>query len=187
MTKYILHGGYTREPNSDNDTFFREMTQGLTGKVSVLLNYFATVEEPRNEQYFKEEKERLLQNSENKDLEFEIAKVDKLKEQLEKADVMYIRGGSSKKLLEAISKTPNLEKLFEGKTIAGSSAGAYALSKYFWNNDSGKLREGLGILNIKCFCHYKTEDKEDLKKLLEYKENLPIITLPDYKWVVLYK
>ncbi len=186
MTKYILHGGYTRESNSDNDTFFREMTQGLTGKVSVLLNYFATVEESRNEQYFKEEKERLLQNSENKDLEFEIARVGKLKEQLEKAGVMYMRGGSSHKLLEGLSKTSELEKLFEGKVIAGSSAGACALSKYYVSNDSGKIGEGLGILNIKCYCHYEEGD-ENVPKLKAYKEALPILTLPNCKWAIFYQ
>lgn len=186
MTKYILHGGYTREPNSDNDSFFREMTLGINGKVRILLNYFATVEESKNEKYFKEETERLLQNSGNKELEFEVAQIEKLKEQLEKADIMYMRGGSNRKLLEAISKTPDLEKLFEGKVIAGSSAGVYALSKYYVSNDSGKIGEGLGILNIKCYCHYEEGDR-NVPKLKKYKEDLPILTLPNYKWAIFYQ
>jgi len=186
MTKYILHGGRGRESNSDNDSFFREMTLGLNGKVRILLNYFATVEESKNENYFKEETERLLQDSENKNLEFEVAQIENLKEQMERADVMYLRGGSSRKLIEAISKTPNLEKLFEGKIIAGSSAGAYALSKYYVSNDSGKIGEGLGILNIKCYCHYEEGDK-NVPMLKAYKENLPILTLPNYKWAIFYK
>jgi len=100
---------------------------------------------------------------------------------------MYMRGGSTAKLLSDLEKTPNLKDLLEGKTIAGSSAGAYAICKYSLSNESGEFRDGLGFLNMKCYCHHRNGEEENLRKLLEYKEDLPIITLPDYKWVVIYK
>lgn len=186
MTKYILHGGNTREPNEDNDSFFREWTVGLTGKVHILLCYFAC-EKEKIEQYFKEETERVVGLSENKDLEFEIADENKLADQLKNAEVFYMRGGSTEKILSELSKTPNLDKLVEGKTIAGSSAGAYAIAKYALSNESGEFRDGLGLLNVKCYCHFKDGEEKNLKRLIEYKEDLPIITLPDYKWVTIYK
>ncbi len=183
MTKYILHGGYTRERNFDNDSFYKEWAQGLKGRIKILLCFFAEFKE----KYFDEDKERLLKQNENKDFQLEIATVDSFEDQVKSSDVIYFRGGSMSNLIGALRKFPNLEKHFSGKVIVGSSAGAYALSKYFWNNDKNELQDGLGILNIKCFCHYKNEDKENLKKLLDYKENLPIITLPDYKWVTIYR
>lgn len=183
MTKYILHGGYTRESNEDNAGFYREWIQDLNGRIKILLCFFAEFKE----KYFDEDKERLFAQSEVKDFQLEIARIENFEEQIKNSDVIYFRGGSMTNLLRELRKFPNLENLFSGKVIAGSSAGAYALSKYYWSNDKNILDDGLGILNIKCFCHYKNEDKENLKKLLEYKEDLPIITLPNYKWVVIYK
>jgi len=57
MTKYILHGGYTREPNEDNANFFREMTTGFSGKVHILLVYFASEEDLIEQKYQQELKQ----------------------------------------------------------------------------------------------------------------------------------
>lgn len=186
MTKYILHGGNSREINPDNDSFFKEMTLGSKGKTLVLLNYFSR-EENEIPELAKQDKARFIANSENKDLEFEIADENKLPEQLKNAYVMYMRGGETEWLVKELSKAQNLEKLFEGKVIAGSSAGVYALVEYSWENDSKRLGNGLGILNFKAFCHYAPQDTEIVKKLLAYKEKLPLLVLSNYKWVVYYK
>lgn len=183
MTKFILHGGRTRESNTDNSSFFDEMTRGLTGKIKILLCYFA-VEDDEVEKKYQEE---IKQFGKNDNLEFEIADENKLENQLKNADIFYMRGGSTAKLLNSLRKTTNLDKLIEGKTIAGSSAGAYAICKYAFSNESFEFRDGFGFLNLKCFCHYEEKDKDYVQKLKEYKEDLPIITLPEYKWVVIYK
>lgn len=186
MTKYILHGGNTREINSDNDGFFREMTQGSKGRTLVLLNYFSKISN-EVEKFAGQDKGRFLENSENKDLEFEIAQTDKLAEQLARAYVMYMRGGETGRLLEKLSQTPNLQKHFSGKVVAGSSAGVYALAKCYWSKDLGRLGDGLGILNLKAFCHYKREDEASVEQLFHYKEKLPLLVLPDYKWQVVFE
>lgn len=91
MTKYILHGGITKDANVANDSFFHEVTSGMTGTVKILLNYFAR-EMGEWEQCAEEDKKKFLENSENKNLEFEIAGPDTLSEQLKRCDVMYMRG-----------------------------------------------------------------------------------------------
>lgn len=185
MTKYILHGGNTRETNPDNDNFFREMTTGSTEKTTVLLNYFSR-ENAEIEDLAKQDKQRFLENSENKNLEFEIAEPESLAEQLKKAFVMFVRGGASRQLTDKLLLTPNLMECFKNKVIAGSSAGVYALVKYYWENDNSKIGEGLGILNFKAFCHYTPEQTDIVQKLINYKEDLPLLTLPNHKWIVLY-
>lgn len=185
MIKYILHGGNSREVNPDNNSFFREMTLTSKGKTLVLLNYFSR-EDSEIEELAEQDKQRILQNSHNQDLEFEIAVPERLSEQLSRVNIMYMRGGETDKLTEKMKLTPNLVQLFNNKVIAGSSAGVYVLSKYYWGNDSAKLGTGLGILNFKTYCHYKPEDNEIMQKLLTYKEQLPLLVLPNYKWVVLY-
>jgi len=186
MTKYILHGGDTKVVNPDNDSFFAEMTRGLNGKVNVLLNYFAR-EPSEVEQCANEDQERFLQNSENKELEFETADENNLRDQLGTSQIMYIRGGNTAQLVGKMRKTPGVENLFDGKVIGGSSAGVYVLAKYYWENDNSTLGDGLGIFNIKALCHYKPEDKETIGKLLAYKEDLPLLTLPNYNWIVVYQ
>lgn len=186
MTKYILHGGDTREINPDNNGFFREMTLGSKDKILVLLNYFAR-EDSEVEGLAEQDKQRFLQNYDGKDLEFEIAHPEQLIGQISRADVMYMRGGETNWLKEKLLKTPNLTELFKNKVIAGSSAGAYVLSKYYWGNDTNKLGDGLGIINFKTYCHYQPKDSGILNKLTAYKEKLPLLVLPNYKWVVFYQ
>ena len=186
MTKYILHGGYTRENNPDNDGFFREMTSGFGKNVKILLNYFARPESEL-ESILAEDKHKFIKNSENGNLEFEVAVPEKLSEQLERTDLMYMRGGQTDLLINKLSLTDNLKKQFANKTIAGSSAGAYALSKYYSGNDTKKVSDGLGILNLKIYCHYEKYDKDVISQLQSYKENLPLLALPNYKWQIFFK
>lgn len=186
MIKFVLHGGYTKFRNRDNNEFYKEMTFGLNGKVRVLINCFARDDEQvadRSERH----KKRFLLHSINKNLQFDVAVVDKLASQVKWADVMYIDGGDTVQLTKKLSLTSNLEKLFEGKIIGGSSAGVYTLVKYYYGNNSKQLGNGLGILPIKAYCHYEAKDKAIVKKLNSYKENLPLLVLPDYKWVVIHK
>ncbi len=186
MTKYILHGGNTFEKNNDNNNFFREMTLGLEGRIRILLNYFSR-QESEIDKLAKQDEQRLLRYSKNKDLEFQVAEIEIFEKQLRWADIMYMRGGSTELLMKKLRKVKNIERLFEGKVIAGSSAGAYALSKYYYANDSKMLGKGLGILNIKCYCHCKPEDTKVIRKFMAYKEELPLILLPNYKMQIIHK
>jgi len=184
LTKYILHGGRTSLVSTDNDDFFREITLGLNAPIKILLNYFS-----RDDDWnvlAESDKKNILKQAGNKNVTFEIADPDKLANQLKKASVMYMRGGKTLKLLESLRKTPNLGSLFKGKVIAGSSAGAYALAKYYYGNDSKKLAEGLGILNIKVYVHYSTSDVHIIEKLKNFKEDLEILVLRETKFQIIF-
>jgi len=186
MTKYILHGGDTSYINPDNDGFFREITLGTKGKTTILLNYFSRKDD-EVEKCAEQDEQRFLQHSENKNLAFEIARPENLAEQLGRSDVMYMRGGETKKLLDALSLTKNIEKLFKNKIIAGSSAGAYALGAHYWENGTDEMGNGLWVLEFKVLCHYTPERNDRIEKLLKYGKEMPLLILPDYKWVVLFK
>ena len=41
MTKYILHGGSTRDKTTGNKNFFKESTKNLPNKADILCIYFA--------------------------------------------------------------------------------------------------------------------------------------------------
>lgn len=186
MVKFLLHGGYTNYRNKDNNDFYKEMTTGFSGDVRVLINCFARDEKQVVEKV-KRHKERLLLHGVNKKLEFKVANLEEFDDQIRWSDVIYIDGGDTFQLVKKLSFSRNLEKLFEGKVVGGSSAGVYVLAKYFYSNDVGRIGKGLGILNIKAYCHYEPKDTQIVKKLTSYKEKLPLLILPNYKWVVMYK
>jgi hypothetical protein len=186
MTKYILHGGNTGKRNRDNNRFFTEMTSGLNGRVKILLNYFSR-DENEAETLAKQDIKRLLKYSKNKNLEFQVAELGKFESQLKWADVMYMRGGITYKLLKKLRKVKNIRLFSKLKVIAGSSAGAYAISKYYFSNNVKVLGRGLGLLEIKCYCHCKSKDTKIIRNLLEHREMLPLILLPDYKMQIIYE
>jgi peptidase E len=186
MIRFVLHGGNTSEVNRDNSSFFREMTIGKRGRLKVLLNYFAR-EDKDVEKLSKQDVTKFRKHSINKKIEFKIAEPKALSEQLKWADVFYVRGGWTDWLTKKQMMTKNLEKLLDGKVVGGSSAGVYCWSKYYYGNDSRKISKGLGIIPIKAYCHYQPKDIKIVEKLTSYKERLPLLVLPNYKWVIMYK
>lgn len=179
-TKYIIHGGFAGHINSDNDKFFQEILKDTGERVNILLVYFAKELDriPVNQA---EDEVQFGRSKESKILTFEVARDEKFLEQVKWADVIYLHGGTTLKLLETLKKFSGLEKLFVGKTVAGESAGAYVLSAYFYSKSAGGLFQGLGLLPIKLICHYVGENSEKLK---DAPDNLETLLLPDYKFRV---
>jgi hypothetical protein len=186
MVKYILHGGDTGEVNPYNTAFFAELSKGLKNGSKILLNYFARPKDIWRD-LASEDKKKINVNAKQKKLEFEIAQESKIVDQLKSASVMYMRGGETNLLKKELVKYKNLAKLFENKVIAGSSAGVYVLSKYYFGNDTKKVGHGLGILNLKVYCHYKDSDKDIVEALINFKEDLELLVLPNYKFQVIFK
>lgn len=173
MTKFILHGGYTRDNNGDNKKFFEEITKNAK---KILCIYFAKKDNWKS--YFEEDKP--IFNFKN----LVLANEEDIIKQIKEVDTVYIRGGDTELLKERLSKI-NFKKLIKGKTVVGSSAGAYVLSKCYYSNYKHKIGEGFGILNIKVFCHYNYGERENLEKLKQHNEKLETVVIPDYKYVVL--
>ena len=186
MTKYVLHGGETSRPSEDNKKFFFEMTNGLSDPVKVLCVYFSRNKEDWD-RLFNQDKESFSSASPTKVLKFARAEDDPkiFKEQLQNTDVIYMRGGDTDKLIEALKPIKNFGKLIQGKVVSGSSAGACALSKYFHTGTAGsKVREGLGILQIKTFVHYAEEKQKDLQDLENRGQEMPVYKIPEEKFFI---
>jgi len=125
-------------------------------------------------------------------LEFELADPENFTEQVKWADAIYIRGGSAEDyVLDLFRKNSNWIKELDGKTLAGSSAGADIISKYYYDLDNLKFNEGLGLLPIKVLVHYQSDynapnidwDKS-YEELKNYKEDLPITTLKEGEYKI---
>ncbi len=119
-------------------------------------------------------------NIDNKKIELKVASKENFIEELQWADVVYLRGGDTLLLLSQIKKYPNFKKeLLKKDVVAGSSAGVYFLAKYAFSNSRSIVYKGLGILDIKTNCHYK--EGKNLNELDKLNGKLVLLEEGEYK------
>lgn len=185
MTKYILIGGYPSKASDGGKSFCEEFIKGFNEPIRILDCIFARPRETW-EEVFADDKEFFRKHLPNKKFEIQLADPEKFIEQVKWANVIYLRGGRTSQLIELLNKNKGWYKELDGKTLAGTSAGANAIAKYYYGLDSLKLCEGLGLLPIKVIVHWRSDynapnidwDKA-YSELKKYKEDLPIITLAE--------
>lgn len=215
MTKYILHGGQTKIDCESNTQFFREFLNLQKNEITILLCYFARAGEEWTK-LEEQDKEKISdinchscagRNLEKgigfpghsdacprmtlkKKITFILASKDKFLNQLVKSDVLYLRGGDGHIIRDVLSKYDDLGSLFQNKIMAGSSAGANVLAKYYYDQDTGRIEEGLGILPVKTICHYGDGNmygrsfEKELADLTDLEGNLETIVLKETQFVV---
>lgn len=190
--KYILVGGRTYGAVDGGKSFCEEMVKGFEEPVKILICLFTRPSDSW-EINFNQDKEAFTNNLSDKKLEFKLADPENFTEQIKWADAVYIRGGSAEEyIVDLFRKNPDWIKELEGKTLAGSSAGADMMSKYYYDLDNLKFNKGLGLLPLKVLVHWKSDynapnidwDKsyEELKAYGG--EDLPIITLREGEYKV---
>ena len=181
-TKFILHGGFTPGKKQENDDFFQEILKSSPEKAKILLVYFAkeTDKIPANRD---EDINQFNKNKHRKALSFDVANEETFLKQVVWADIVYLHGGISLKLLNTLKQFSNLKQLFEGKIIAGDSAGANVLSAVFYSERAGGVFNGLGILPIRTICHYSEKYKD---KFVEDTFGLETLFLLEYRYKVFY-
>ncbi len=185
MTKFVLVGGYPHKAADGGRAFAEAVVQGFDEPVKFLDCLFARPHDTWAKGHA-QDKELFGNAVPEKQLDMRPADPFSFMEQLTWADVLYIRGGSNEVLREALSAYRDWETVLEGKTVAGSSAGANILSTNYWSPDSLACGEGLGILPIKVIVHYGSDYnaphvdwEKGYAQLQNYKEDLPILKLPE--------
>lgn len=185
MTKFILHGGYTSTENEWNRSFYAEISKDVSDGGTVLLIYFSR-EEEEWERLFVEDKERILKQAGNKKLNIVLATVADFAEQIGQADAFYMRGGDTDKLMTTLEQFPEFKNAIQGKTVAGSSAGAYVVGEYSPRHSVSYIREGLGLAPLRIVCHYQSPDlppnEEAFATLKNTAPELELVLLKDYEW-----
>jgi hypothetical protein len=156
MTKFILIGGYTTKADDGGKALAEEMVAGFIEPVKILDCMFA-----RNEKYWQQSLDEDVVFFKNhlpdKEIDLQLARPDSFLEQIAWADVIYFRGGLNDLLMDALKLQTGWEKLLEGKTVAGTSAGADALSKYYYElDDNAGFGEGFGLVPVKIVVHYRS-------------------------------
>ncbi|HLD31793.1 MAG TPA: Type 1 glutamine amidotransferase-like domain-containing protein [Patescibacteria group bacterium] len=189
-TKYILHGGRVGRATEANQSFFKEIIRGVPSSSNILCIYLARDKKTWSDD-FRQDQIHFLSVATPKTFRFTLAsdKVTILKNQIKEADVIYIRGGNSHILQKHLKKITGLQKLWQGKVVAGSSAGALVLSRHYYENDDNTYNRGLGILPIQTICHYKKKNIKKFEMLQiwmkkgEKKKN--IYAIPEEKFIII--
>lgn len=190
MTTCILHGGFTREKNTQNEEFYKEIATHTKEGGTILYVYFASKEEEDSDVRFREHQGRILAHGRGKNFKHMLATHKGFLEELAGADTVFINGGVPKKLMDALHSYPGIQTSLTGKVLAGSSSGAYALSSYYYSvSPMPGVYQGLGIAPVRLTCHYETEHsrehyrgKEALELLDRYPHELELVVLRDYEW-----
>lgn len=179
-TKFILHGGFTTGQKQENDKFTKEILKDTPKETTILLVYFAKELDgiPKNKE---EDINQFNKNKGDKELLFIIANEESFEDQIKESDIIYLHGGRSLKILGIIKKYTNLSELFEGKIVAGDSAGANVLAKAFYSLTSDTISEGIGLLSIKLIPHYEEKNKNKLDDI--YPE-LETLRLSEFQFIV---
>jgi peptidase E len=183
MTKFVLHGGFSRRDNELNTQFFEEFARDIKDKGIVLMIFFASREALTIPETFADLSARIAAHASGKQFEFMLATKEDLVEQVKKADALYLHGGSTNKLLSVLRTYPDLRPSIEGKTVAGSSAGAYAIAAYGASHSESAMREGMGWAPLRVVCHYESTelppDPAAVESLMHSHEELELVFLPD--------
>ena len=184
MTKYILHGGNTTIKNDLNRQFFAEIVKDLPEGATVLLVYFARKEE-EYERLRDQDIGNFTEHSGRNDLVFDVSEKESFIDQVKKAGAVYIRGGEPIQLIETLKKYPDFTEIIKTKkVVAGSSAGAYALSMYANSSTKKKTLRGLGIIPVRTFAHFDG-DQSIIDELNKYPNDLELILLRDYEYTII--
>ena len=150
MTKYILAGGNDRTVDNYPAILKRELPKTLS-EVRLLSCFFSVSKEEW------QEKSQSWQKwfADKLGIEhYDWANYDNFTDKLGQTDIVYFHGGNTKLLLKQIVNYPQLQKLFDGKIVIGSSAGANMLSKNYWSSTLAEPGKGLGVLDINIMVHY---------------------------------
>lgn len=187
MTKFVLHGGFSRRENDSNYKFYKEVVSDIDDGGTVLLVYFASREEDTS-YVFSEQVQKFKSVASDKNLHFINASQENFLSEVKQADVIYIHGGSTNKLLTILRNYPDLRPLIEGKTVAGSSAGAYAIAKYGASHSEKEMRAGLDLAPLRVICHYESLElppyTPSIENLKNTAQDLELVILKDYEWEV---
>jgi len=187
MIKYILHGGFTKIDNDSNRAFFKELVLDVSDGGSILMVHFASREEDPM-QNFEIMKSKIQAEAGDKSINFVYATKEDFVTQIKAVDAVYIGGGSTNKLLEVLRSYEDLQPLLEGKTVAGSSAGAYATARLGVSHSEDVMREGMGWVPLRVICHYESLELPPapgaMQLLLQSSLDLELVILRDCEWKV---
>jgi hypothetical protein len=164
MTKYILAGGVDRAGKAYGQSLGKELAK-THKKFKILSCFFVAPPEqwPMMAKKWQPWFEKRVGNL----AEYDYARADDFLDQVKAFDILYFHGGHTRTLLDTMGQFGDLKKLFKGKTVVGSSAGANMLAKNFWSSTLQKPFKGKATLDINIMVHYGAAEHEGIHRTMK--------------------
>lgn len=185
MKRLILMGGRPWVTGDKGKSFTNALFRYFPNEVKLAFCMFA---QPETEWEATEKWNKSMFDSfkGSRNLSFKTMTHETFEEFSRWADVIYIPGGDPFKLIEEVKKH-NVEKLWDSKTVAGSSAGADLLCKGFPYLQEKRFGNGLSWLNLVMIPHWRDDfnDYTDSdwdwaeQEALKHYPNSPVICIPE--------
>jgi hypothetical protein len=193
MTTYILAGGNDRSTPGYGERLAAEITK-LKPNPHILSCFYAWPEAVWEDKA-KTWHEWFEQNFGPR-IGYDYASKDRFLSQIDTADVVYLHGGNTAMMLDALPDASQLKAHFEGKIVVGSSAGANVLSTNFWSSTKARPLRGLGLVKLNIMVHYGKLTHEKLARTSEdwrreeaefakFINGLNIVRLPEGQFIKL--
>lgn len=128
----------------------------------------------------------------NRNIEYQTMTPENFAEVSTWADIIYVPGGEPFELIKKVQACGDIAKLWDGKVIAGSSAGADLFCEGFTYLQDKTFGRGLGWVKASCIPHWRAEDfkgytsedwdwaeQESLRQL----PDLPVLCIPEGDFV----
>lgn len=119
-----------------------------------------------------------------------VADEEEFYEQVAVHDIIYLHGGRTQTLLDALPNFAKSRDAFRDKIVIGSSAGANYLTHGGYSPKGGDYVEGIGLANVSTLIHYGARDKATmdewriLVRKVEERFHQAVICLSEGEFVV---
>jgi peptidase E len=191
MTRYVLVGGYPWKAADGGKSFVKSCVESTKGTVTILICLFARGEAEWQQAYEDDIARFTAHLSNHHQLKFVLAHKDVFPEQVKDADVIYLRGGETTRLVNELKHNTSWLKYLEDKTVVGTSAGADAIAAYYYALDNPRIEHGLGLLPIKVLVHYESDYggrainwAEAYKVLHAYDQKLELLAIREGEFII---
>ena len=192
MTKFILAGGYVSYAADGGRQFCRDLTGGFKSPVKILVVFFARSRDSWKAD-LEQEKKFFADNLHDRACRLIMASPEPMEfhQQVQNADVIWIKGGDTPPLMETLTQDLDWTKHLHGKTVGGTSAGAYALATIYHELDRPVLGQGLGFVPVKIAAHWQSPEYkpsatwDNIRQELEATDpELPVLLLKEGEYRV---
>lgn len=156
MTRYILAGGNDRADGRYGVRLATEIYSRHEGPLRILSCFFSS--DPSTWDEKASDWSAWFMRYFGEDVIYSVASPDTFIDQIRASDVVYLHGGDNDRMIHSLRRYADFKQHIEGKFVIGSSAGANALSRYYWTRSKQQVGEGIGILEIAVMTHYGSRD-----------------------------
>lgn len=193
MKRLILMGGRPWLAGDEGEQFSATLFRYFPRQVKVAFCMFAQSEEQWEETRVWNAN-TLKRFRGERQLDLQTMTPDNFVEVSAWVDVIYIPGGDPLQLMETLKACGDIAKLWDGKVIAGSSAGADLFCEGFIWLQQKKFFQGMGWVKATCIPHWRAEGegshgykKEDWDwaeaECLRQRPDLPVLCIQEGDFV----